>query len=206
MRASKTAGMGLVALLRVASCSDEDLVPPMEPTAGISGTVMVASGSTADPIHARAAAYSSVAEFDAGLWTRQTPVARRVDAWVFDLELDPGSYYVDVWDDSDADGQIGVGDVYGYYAPVSGGAPAPVHVDAGRMTGVAVEVRAVVAGTLVAGTRAVRRQRRRRASSSARRGRGRAGRMFGNRHLVNSFTTRFRPSCEFFHNVARVRV
>jgi hypothetical protein len=141
----KLAFVWVASLLRVAGCGDDDGAAPVEPIAAIAGTVTLHAAP--EPHGARAAAYAGVAAFDAGLWTRETTVARDGAGWRFDLEIDPGSYYVDVWMDSDADGQISAGDIYGYYAVAPGGAPAAVQVEAARRTAIVVAAGLVAASS-----------------------------------------------------------
>jgi hypothetical protein len=130
---------GLFGLWVACTVEPDEPAPPV--AAGITGTVVVAAGGGVDPVDGRVAAYAGRADFDAGLWYRQARVVRDGERWTFDLDLQPGSYYVDVWKDADGDGQIGGGDAYGFHSDRPHGPPAAVAVGDGRAH-VVVEVRA----------------------------------------------------------------
>lgn len=135
-------GVLLGSLALLPACGGDDKPGPVAPSAtGISGTVTVQPGSPADPTNARAAVYSSLADFNNDAWVRQTAVQRNGTSWNFSLELNLGSYYVDVWKDVNNNGVIDGGDIYGYYTTGQGGAPAPVMLTQGQMGPISLEVR-----------------------------------------------------------------
>ena len=143
MRASKwvRVSVALLAVVAVMGCGGGD-DNPADPggTTGIAGTVTVQPGSPANPTNARAAVYSSLADFANDAWVKQTAVVQSGSVWTFSLELNVGTYYVDVWKDIDNSGTINAGDIYGYYTTGQGGAPAPVMVVQGTMTPVTMMV------------------------------------------------------------------
>jgi len=125
----------LLAVVFVVGCGGEDNPTPPAGGTGVQGTVTVVPGSPADPTNARAAVYSSLADFANDAWVKQSAVARSGSVWTFTIDqLTPGTYYVDVWKDINNDGFVNVGDIYGYYTTGTLGQPAPVVVAASQLT------------------------------------------------------------------------
>jgi uncharacterized protein (DUF2141 family) len=132
----------LVAGLALAGCGSDSNNSPVAPAAtAISGTVTVQPGSPADPTNARAAVYTSLADFNNDAWTKQASVQRSGTSWTFTIsDLNAGNYYVDVWRDNNNNGAIDAGDIYGFYTTGQGGAPAPVLVNQGSTASVSLQV------------------------------------------------------------------
>jgi len=133
------AGLGLIAACGGGGGNSNPVAPPA--TAGIAGAVTVQPGSPADPTNARAAVYTSLADFQNDAWVKQAAVQRSGSGWTFAIDLNVGNYYVDVWRDNNNNGVIDGGDIYGYYTTGQGGAPAPVVVNQSQMTSVSLQVR-----------------------------------------------------------------
>jgi len=133
----------LVAGLALAGCGGGDNSPMAPPAStAIAGSVTVQPGSPADPTNARAAVYTSLADFNNDAWAKQAAVQRNGTAWSFTIpDLNAGNYYVDVWRDNNNNGVIDAGDIYGYYSTGQGGAPAPVLVNQGATASVTLQVR-----------------------------------------------------------------
>ena len=125
----------LLAVVFVVGCGGEDNPTPPAGGTGVQGTVTVVPGSPADPTNARAAVYSSLADWANDAWVKQTAVLRSGSVWTFTIDqLTPGTYYVDVWKDINSDGQVNPGDLYGVYTTGTLGQPAPLVVAAGQLT------------------------------------------------------------------------
>jgi uncharacterized protein (DUF2141 family) len=135
----------LFAVVALVGCGGDDDPAGPGVTTGIAGTVTVQPGSPANPTNARAAVYSSLADFGNDAWVKQAAVTQSGSVWTFSIELNAGTYYIDVWKDNDNSGTITVGDIYGYYTTGQGGAPAPVMVAQGQMTPVTMMVAVAVA-------------------------------------------------------------
>lgn len=135
--------LGTAAIAVATGCGGGDSGPAApQPTAqGITGAVTVQPGSPADPTNARAAVYSSLADFGNDAWVQQVAVQRNGNAWSFSLDLNAGNYYVDVWKDNNNNGLFDGGDIYGFYTTGQGGQPAPVMVRDGQMSSISLEVR-----------------------------------------------------------------
>jgi len=129
----------LVALLAFAlsfGCSSDDndddggtIMEPPPAFQGITGTVSLRPGVSANLSNARVAVYTSLEDFNNDSFLTQTALTGSSPTWNFQVgPLNPGSYYLDVWLDVNNSGTLDTGDVWGYYTTGTGGNASPIQV------------------------------------------------------------------------------
>jgi hypothetical protein len=135
--------VGILTLgLLAASCGSETVAPPPPVgTTGISGTVTLLPGVNGDPINARVAIYSSLADFMNDAPLKEVSLLGSIPNFYFlIIGINAGNVYVDIWKDLNNDGQVTIGDVYGWYGSRTSGAPNPIIVLDKQMTVIAIQL------------------------------------------------------------------
>ena len=116
---------------------------------GISGTVSLKPGVSANLSNARVAVYTSLEDFNNDSFLLQTALTGSSPTWNFQVgPLNPGSYYLDVWLDVNNSGTLDNGDFWGFYTTGTGGTASPIQVLADKTSTVTMTIGPVGTGSV----------------------------------------------------------
>lgn len=134
----------MVGLPLIVGCSsdDKDPPPPTQPdptpvTGTITGTVTLRAGVTGDLRNSRVAIYADFNDWNNDRVLREVTAQGTEFSVSFTFgNVTPGSYYLDIWKDTDNSGTINNGDFFGVHGTSVWPNPtlAPLLVQAGQVT------------------------------------------------------------------------